>query len=320
MPIPSWKDHKEILCKKMIANKSVLKIVLKTKDEVVHLQAWIDHHLKIVGPENLIVFDNGSTSDEVRDIYSRYSDIKVVRYDGAVDNIHHTRLFPELYEGLRQSSSFYAVIDTDERLVWVDGDRYFNDSEVVRFLQNEHSGNSFPGFWLQNILGWSNRFAFNTREDVISGLKWGKPIISSKLNVSGFINHNIQLGSDAFRSPRANIFVLHLNRLTPTQRIDANVRKLISLGLVPSDSSAQSIVESDFLMFREGNPRNYVKEIQLLAKKTGKFREGDSNVVPVNQMEFTDCGKVNFGRIEQRLMLENLLTKTMSYTGSSFFP
>ena len=44
---------------------AILKILLKTKDDPFFLAQWIDHHLGIVGPGNIIIFDNGSTNSEV---------------------------------------------------------------------------------------------------------------------------------------------------------------------------------------------------------------------------------------------------------------
>jgi hypothetical protein len=53
-------------------NESTLKIVLKTKNETEILDRWLEHHLKIAGDLNVIVFDNGSTNPKTFDIYKKY--------------------------------------------------------------------------------------------------------------------------------------------------------------------------------------------------------------------------------------------------------
>jgi hypothetical protein len=306
MLIPNWLQCKQDLCSRLEKNHSALKIILKTKDEVEHLGNWIEHHVGIVGPENIVIFDNESTLDEVFSVYREHPDIAVVRYSGAVDNLHHLRIFPELYASLRASCLYYTVIDTDERLVLVENDKYWRDNSVLHFLKGGDPCTSYPGFWLQNVLGYRDRFVFDCYDNVVSGLKWGKPVVSGVADLPKFLNHNTHFDRSKFAPLRTNLFILHLNKLTPKQRIEANIRKMKSLGLLPTDASVQSIAEIDPISFREGNPRNYLREIQNLSRLPPDFGERQSGPLGRGELTLVD-GQILFGAEDQRVLLNNLL-------------
>src|ERR1700730_7114140 len=71
MPIFQWdKDQLEILSR--LQNWSTLKLCCKTLSEPELVRAWIKHHSLIVGSENLIVADNGSSDAATLDIYESY--------------------------------------------------------------------------------------------------------------------------------------------------------------------------------------------------------------------------------------------------------
>ncbi|MCB4767968.1 hypothetical protein LGR54_05070 [Ancylobacter sp. Lp-2] len=59
------------------------------KDETTFLECWIRHHAAIVGRENLIVFDNMSTSAATLDLYHPLEpDLLVVRFQGFHNKLH----------------------------------------------------------------------------------------------------------------------------------------------------------------------------------------------------------------------------------------
>src|SRR4030088_500938 len=95
----------------------------------------------------------------------------------------------------------------------------------------------FPGLWINNYPGASSVFFVpNSADAWTHALLWGKPIVSSRLEIRGFINHNVQLYRECGPFPiKSGIFIAHLTRLNPLQRIEANLRKLKSLGLIAED-------------------------------------------------------------------------------------
>ena len=234
-----WPSDKWDICARVRAKKSELKIVLKTKQEKLFFPRWIKHHKNIVEPSNLIILDNMSVDNEVIRLYNALADDCILfQYDGGLNDLHHVEMFEDLYDAIRASSRYYTVIDTDEFLYLLHEGRMIADHTLCALLSA--GGDSvFPGFWLQNFPGQTNLF-FTNRID--ENLQWGKPIIPSSLPVRGFINHNIQMFFNCGPFPiRFGAFIAHLKRLDPVQRVEANLRKLKSLGHLPPETSVEGL-------------------------------------------------------------------------------
>jgi hypothetical protein len=111
-------DRQEIICK-LSNNKSLLKIILKTKNDPEMLTEWIPHHFKNLRPSSIIIIDNGSDNPDCLNFYRRSPHgIIIFRYNGFHNNIHDTVIFDDLYKSLESSARFYTALDTDERLVF----------------------------------------------------------------------------------------------------------------------------------------------------------------------------------------------------------
>ena len=199
---------------------------------------------------------------------NRYKDDVVFsRYAGFVDNIHRVSIFPELYAALRASANYYSFLDTDEFLAWLEHDlTVIRDHRVVERIAN--SGVPvLPGTWLSNVIGFGDRFFVDVGgRGLGQGFKWGKPVIASSVEVSGFINHNVQLDRSAYgdRIP-TNCIVFHLNRLSVKQRIGTNLHKLAALGALPQEARLQDVLLMELHDLPHGNIQLYVREIQELA-------------------------------------------------------
>ena len=59
MSVLQWDKHQSEILNRL-QNRSKFKICCKTLSEPEFIQDWIRHHSAIVGPENLIIADNGS--------------------------------------------------------------------------------------------------------------------------------------------------------------------------------------------------------------------------------------------------------------------
>ena len=234
-----WPSDKWDICARVRATKSELKIVLKTKDEKLFLPRWIKHHRNLVEPSNLIILDNMSVNEEVIRVYDALpSDCILFQHDGAVNDLHHVELFQDLYDAIRTSSRYYTVIDTDEFLYFLHEGRMIADHTFSAQFSAGSDG-VFPGFWLQNCPGQTNTFLVKRIDE---NLQWGKPVIPSSLPIRGYINHSIQMFFNCGPFPiRFGVFVAHLKRLDPVQRIEANLRKLKSFGFLPVETSVENL-------------------------------------------------------------------------------
>src|SRR5437870_5753461 len=132
-----WDTHRDACCRS-IARHATLKILLKTKDDPFLLERWILHHRKIVGPNNLVIFDNMSTHPDVARIYDKYRDtVQIIQYPAFYDSLHDVSACRALYDTLRDATRFFIFLDTDEFLVLIDDDRYYDDETIVDYLEDQ---------------------------------------------------------------------------------------------------------------------------------------------------------------------------------------
>lgn len=105
--IPRWEANSAQSCARIEMVRSPLKIVLKTKNDPFFIERWITHHINIVGPENLIIFDNMSDDPEVFSTYRKYRDrIHIIQFAGPHNNLHHIPSYKKLYQSLAKSSKY----------------------------------------------------------------------------------------------------------------------------------------------------------------------------------------------------------------------
>jgi hypothetical protein len=144
--IPTWRQVKTNLRERLSTSRSVIKVILKTKDDPIMLEDWIQHHAKIAGINNLIIFDNCSTSETVLQTYGKYKDeVIIIRHEGFIDLPHNVKFFPELYAALRASCDYYTFLDTDERLVWMEQDRFWVDDKFRERIADQADPTVLPG-------------------------------------------------------------------------------------------------------------------------------------------------------------------------------
>jgi hypothetical protein len=260
-----WSESKAQICRLISDRICSLKIILKVKDDPQMLQSWITHHQNIVGLKGLIILDNMSTDPEMLKIYqSLPNEVHKFKYSGFHNNIHYTQHFPEFYRALRDSCEYFTALDTDEHLTLYDGTTQFQaDTRVVAFLRDRLEANVYPGTWLQNITGYMDRFSFyDPLVPLTVGLKWGKPIVSTKCAFEGLINHNTQIDCNLYRQPLVvNFFVLHLSRVSNFQRIDANLKKLRIYGEIDNNAGINELREIGLENLRTDQARMYASEI-----------------------------------------------------------
>src|ERR1700690_1579011 len=244
--ISRWESDSAEICDRIGRVRAPIKILLKTKNEPFFIERWIAHHAKIVGPENVIVFDNMSDDPQVLAVYRKWrGEIPIVRFGLGhfCLNIHHTYLYGDLYRALAKSCDYFLSLDTDEFLVLMNDDRYYHDDRIVSFVEENSTYDLFPATWLPNA-NWSAEL-FNCGPqavDLARNLACGKPLIRSDKIPTGFSNHTFQLGVRLFAPPfKANLFLLHLSRLNPRQRMTANMNKLVAAAVAAPGQSPETI-------------------------------------------------------------------------------
>ena len=258
--------HSERTLSKIFKQRAVLKIILKVKNDHYFLERSIKHHEKIVGLNNLVIFDNQSSDPKMLDILASYRrDIPIYTFSGFYDYMHDTGMCPRVYEAINKGCDFFVFLDADEFLVMFKDDCYHCDHTIVELLSNTDIP-VLPGTWLYNAPRSETIFTVGADMSKLeNGLKWGKPIIRTSIRASGFINHNGQLEPRYYgkRIP-TNIFILHMARLYPEQRIDSNLNKLRAQNCIVEDATAASVAEMTLETDDDPNIGVYISEIRSL--------------------------------------------------------
>jgi hypothetical protein len=299
MTILQWeKDQAEIISR--LQNPAKLKICCKTRSEPEFIQDWIAHHRPIVGSQNLIIADNGSSDTVTLDVYSRVnSDVTIFAFGGSHNDIHWHPRFRSLFDCVKQTAEFFSFIDVDERLTWIDQERWFADERILDCLTDKNT--VYPTTWLINAIESLDRFTLldtERRRKINNNLRWGKPIIPSDLIAIHTGIHNIQFSGSPFSENNANnLFLLHLTQF-PDQRIAANVRKLVSRNLLDPLVNPRTIAGMNFSNHPDPTVLRFQKEIaEMIA-----YLEGDKSISD-SEAEFLTLrpeGNVEFSSLEAR--------------------
>jgi len=286
-PPPAWETDKEQVCARLAGRRGFLKILLKTKDDPFFLRRWIQHHARIAGLRNLVVFDNMSSDPGVLALYrAAPKDLLVVRFAGQPDAVHDVARFPELYAALRRACEYFIFLDTDEFLVHIDEHGWRDGFGLLRFIERNRDIPVFPTTWLHDEAGSDTRFKIGDDLGELShGLRWGKPVLRAAAPVEGFINHNIQLGKSLFGArPPLNLFTLHMVQLSPAQRIRANMLKLVARNFIGEGESAHDVAARDLSAIEDANVRAYVAEIRRMLE-TDEARRAAEEPLPPGHLE-----------------------------------
>jgi hypothetical protein len=272
-----WEIDYAAACARVKQNRSPFKIVLKIKDDSFFLQRWIDHHAKIVGLENLIILDNMSDDPKVIEVYAKVADVAcIIRFTGFHNRVHRVEDFEPLYRALQYSSEYFQFLDADEKLVYVDNDlNVFSDYKIVDSLLAS-GANVLPGSWLENVSESENLLWWDLKQNhPFSCLRSGKPIISSRANIKGMINHNHQLAVNLYdQNVKTNFLVLHYKRLSAKQRIESNFRKLLAYNAFKGrQTTVEDVLVCNWQEMPPGNKRNWIKEIQSLSNQATRPTE-----------------------------------------------
>lgn len=313
--IPTWEKDRTSLCERISRTKADLKIILKTKDEIYLLRRWLSHHITIVGAANIIVFDNMSSDPEIDKIYEEYREqIIIARFSGYQDDIHIADRFPELYAAIAESARFFVFLDTDEYLIWLKDDlTWIKDSSILQRISAREESGVLPAAWLGNVPFFHDRFYVGsgddeTGEDLGWGLKWGKPVISTKADFAGNLLHNAYLDFKMYeKSCCLNVFILHLASFSPEQRIASNMRKLRAIKFISDAENVQTVLARDANAIGHPLIRGYVDELRELAA-IDLTKEPPGDTLEAHTLRLNCDGTITFFNAAQGLRLKDYLS------------
>ncbi len=308
MTYQSWEQDRDAICHAVTTHRLPFKIILKTKNERLFLRRWVEHHLPIAGPDGLLIFDNGSDDPEVLAYLGEIAPtVPVYRFTSMHNTINHgTGLFADLYAALRASCDRYMFLDTDEYLYWANADgSYAGDAGIVQAIARSDQP-VIPGIWASNLPGEDRvlKFTFHGRR-IPSGIRMGKPALSSAVTPVASMAHTCRLSEDDLRHASiGNLVVAHLNALSVEQRIVVNIEKLRSYngrsrvleraGLEPGPITRDTLMALDPERLPAGTPKTYLRQMQDLVR-TGTFRKSGS----VPAVAFRD-GEMTFTNDRER--------------------
>lgn len=297
MPILQWDlDQKEILSR--LRNPSRLMLCCKTLSEPEMVKEWIEHHRKIVGSENLIIADNGSSDAASHAVYESYREaVTIFQFSGPHNDIHWHPRFKPFYDRIRELSELFSFIDVDERLIWIDQGKWSADQQILSRLKED--GVIYPATWLINAIGSLTRFTLldTERRPILSNnLRWGKPILPVSMVGAQPGIHNVQYVGNRFSSECAGrLFLLHLTQF-PEQRITANIKKLANRGVVDSTVDQEAIPTMDFKSFPDKTVLRFQNEIAEMVA----YLKGDDSikVKEKNTLELLNDGSIVYSNEE----------------------
>lgn len=239
------------------SSNTVLKIILKAKDELELIDKWYQHHAAIVGPENIIILDCGSTDNEYisrLDEYSKYS--IVLKYPKHYNDIHHPPSNKSLFELICSNCRYISVLDADEFLFAM-RDGALSSFNVIPALESA-TESGYTGTWLNTQtpimcrngkLDWNSNVEITLdREQIIQGTIAGKSILSSSVAMRvehlGHNMHTQDVVSLFTKSSFGVFFIIHARTLDPAIVEKRTIKHLRTKGVLPPEvSTAESIVQ-----------------------------------------------------------------------------
>jgi hypothetical protein len=195
------------------------KIILKTKNEENLIDLWIRYYSKMVGKENIVIFDNNSTSPKVLEVYKNH--LIEVRNIDVPNSIHQYSKNKDFYEEVFANYDWFAVLDTDEFLcTYRDG--IFSADSVLETLANSNDY-VLGSTWLSQMhLNDSNEY-FKVNNGILNK-RYGKAVFRTAYpKIRKVIySHNLLCKDEEGNCEsnlNCNLILLHLDRTDPDFRI-----------------------------------------------------------------------------------------------------
>lgn len=217
-----------------------LKIVLKTKNEDFLIASWLEYYKNLVGEENIIVYDDDSTSEYVLDIYKKYKNIDFRRIPKDFAHIDRLHAYRKLHQEMQQTCMYYTILDTDEFLCFFDHtEKTINNAKLLDFILNNSHRDAFPTTWIFNLYDGTD---FPKLTDVTNfnlqlnkvNIELGKIIASGNGAAGVNIGHNGCAGTHAPKKVKMQacpeLLLLHVNNANWESRIKSKINLAKNFG------------------------------------------------------------------------------------------
>lgn len=235
-------------------NNTLLKIILKAKDEPELIEKWIEHHSAIVGDSNLIILDCGSTDPEYKSILERYKkSILIMSYNKYYDYIHNISANVDFFNLISKNCKYVTILDADEFLFGFDGTN-FSCQNIVSILENA-TDVVLPGIWINNAyppafsdgkIVWGQPILLNSdTRNIENGIIAGKAVIrSDSLLKCKHLGHNMHTKEVLhYLTPQSfgKIAIIHLSILPEIVSTKRITKHLIAMGVLPETNESYEI-------------------------------------------------------------------------------
>ena len=234
---------------------TLLKIMLKVKDEPELIVRWIEHHADIVGYHNLVIMNCGSTDPFFLGILHGYRErVLVLDYDQYYDNLSFPGANAALYGMLMRNCKYLTILDADEFLC---GQR---DGVIahayVKDILRAGSEDVHAGTWLTNTapppdtpaggIDFSSPIAFSLDDASLrEGTFAGKSVVRASLVFDiNYVGHNLHLRQTMARMDAGSfgkLLVFHLARLSPKVVRARALKHLHAKGIVPPELAPDQV-------------------------------------------------------------------------------
>jgi hypothetical protein len=209
--------------------KSLLKIILKTKNEDFLLESWIKYYINLVGAENIIILDHNSDLPVVLDLYKKYKiNVTQIPSHWPTPDWVHTVWVRQNKEFLKDTCYFYTILDSDEFLCFFDYEKNcIDNSKLLPFLLKNKEEPGFTSTWFYNHYYGED---YERIEDVTDfnfdiikhNAICGKGIVNSNLNVKNVGHNKCVIGSIGDENVKVKccpeFYLLHLQRVNYEHR------------------------------------------------------------------------------------------------------
>ncbi|CAH2603061.1 conserved protein of unknown function [Rhodovastum atsumiense] len=302
---------------------TLLKIILKAKDEPYLIDAWIAHHAAIVGFDNIIILDCGSQDPTyIAKLKSYSSKIMIFDYRRHYDDIHNPSANADFFRLLAANCRYLTILDADEFLFARVGG-LFSSQFVKQVLRNRNLP-MFCGIWVTAINGSDgpeNICSIDTStKELFGGTIAGKAIARHDIIFSiGHLGHNLHvpqvlpfINGDSF----GEIFVLHLRNLPQHVMRERALQHLIGKGVVNTKKGPEQEARIALLAEAGDTPADVKRYAQAYLRMAGEppaiAEKGTDRAALINSTSgqclpslATALAKMNWGAIleERRIKL-----------------
>lgn len=211
------------------------KIISKTKNEYILIEPWIQYHTKLVGYENIVIFDNNSTDERVLEVYRKYPiEIHQISYP---DSIHFYESHQIFYDTIFNNYDWFTIIDTDEFLCGYENE-ILSPTKALDIIGSFDNTNVLVASWLKSLFYDINNidyFMANSDELIKLNSKGIYGTLFKRLKETVYGHGLLCKNQEGVIDAKFNtgLILLHLANINPDARQKNNISFLLQTTKLP---------------------------------------------------------------------------------------